>query len=379
MIIKQQGGFIQVLAWLVFIVTLFFGLKPFNFISRNDICFDENAEGIQFNLSSVAKESHLRSIAYTEKSIEIPPYSSLSICLELAPACKPFGLGCIVVINDGQPQPPLIIAQWQHYLIIRSRRSEDPSRMPYQEHGAPNCFVSGETSRILVAYKSGETNIYLNEELVSQKKGFDLVERNLPMTGRIVFGSDGVVNGKSWVGAIKHFALYDEFIAPADQLNETSFPLIEYDFCNFQDWCVPNRQAETFDLRVPKYYKSLIFKRFDRLSSWEEHVAESKSDIIINIFGFMPFGFAVYILLQRRIRSRLILFLMTCLIAVFFSLIIESLQLFLPSRIPSQIDIVCNGLGGFVAACVANFFIFEKVAKIKRKGFIAKPKITCTN
>lgn len=365
MIIKQQSGFIQVFAWLVFIVTLFFGLKPFNFISRNDICFDENAGGIQLNPSSVAKESHLRSIAYTEKSIEIPPYSSLSICLELTPARKPFGLGCIVVMNDGEPQPPLIIAQWQHYLIIRSRRSEYSSKMPYQEHGFQNCFISGETSRILIAHQPGETNIYLNEELVSQQKGFDLIERDLPTTGRIAFGNDGVVNGRSWVGTIKYFALYDEFIAPADQLNETSLPLIEYDFCNFQNWYVPNRQAEAFDLRVPEYYQSLIFKRFERLSSWKTHAIEAKNDIIINIFGFMPFGFAVYILLQQRIRSRLILFLMTCLIAISFSLAIESLQLFLPSRVSSQLDIVCNGLGGFFAACIANFFIFERITKIE--------------
>ena len=235
--IKQNNAFKQLLVYLIFIFTLLFGLKPFNFVSKNDIHFEKESGGIRFNSSSFHGGSCQRSIAFTKESIDFIPDSQLSLYLELKPDRKPISVGSIVEIHDGQFQPILIIAQWQNFLIIRSRRLNATVEDPYKEHGIRDCFTSGKTSSVLITYRPGVTNIYLNGKLVSQAKGFDLIECNELTKGQIRFGR----NGGLWFGTISHFALFTKEIVFEDLFTRT--PVIEYDFCGFQDQYVPNLQS----------------------------------------------------------------------------------------------------------------------------------------
>ncbi len=75
------------------------------------------------------------------------------------------------------------------------------------------------------------------------------------------------------------------------------------------------------------------------------------SDIVENIIGFMPLGFVLcgFLLVGRR---GLTAFFTTALLCSGFSLTLELLQIFLPTRDSSMMDVISNSLGGIVGALI---------------------------
>ena len=74
------------------------------------------------------------------------------------------------------------------------------------------------------------------------------------------------------------------------------------------------------------------------------------SDLIANILLFIPFGFGVTCLIQKiKLRANPVLFVVAYSFGLSF--IVEFLQIFLPTRNPSYIDLLMNSLGGFVGFC----------------------------
>jgi glycopeptide antibiotics resistance protein len=74
------------------------------------------------------------------------------------------------------------------------------------------------------------------------------------------------------------------------------------------------------------------------------------NDIIANIFLFMPFGFGIAWELEERKFNRITTVAIALVLSALFSLGVETLQIFLPSRASSWVDICTNGTGGVVGA-----------------------------
>jgi glycopeptide antibiotics resistance protein len=80
------------------------------------------------------------------------------------------------------------------------------------------------------------------------------------------------------------------------------------------------------------------------------------SDIFGNIFLFMPFGLDLaYELRQRRMKPRST-FLLVAVLSLLLSLTVETLQVFLPWRASSWIDISTNTTGGTIGALIYLFW-----------------------
>ena len=78
-------------------------------------------------------------------------------------------------------------------------------------------------------------------------------------------------------------------------------------------------------------------------------------DVGINILGYAPLGF---LLALSALRSRRVFWAswavsLAVLSAALLSLTMESLQTYLPSRVPSNVDLLLNTLGGWLGACCA--------------------------
>lgn len=86
-------------------------------------------------------------------------------------------------------------------------------------------------------------------------------------------------------------------------------------------------------------------------------------DVGINIAGYAPLGF---LLTLASLRSRRLARTVTLAVlgAGLLSLCMETLQSYLPSRVPSNVDLVLNTLGGWVGACVA--WVLEKMGVVER-------------
>jgi VanZ family protein len=86
-------------------------------------------------------------------------------------------------------------------------------------------------------------------------------------------------------------------------------------------------------------------------------------DVVANLVGYMPLGFFLVLSALRTGRSRYALRL-GVLAALVLSLLMESLQVYLPNRVPSNLDLVLNMAGGALGALSA--WSLEKLGVLQR-------------
>ena len=98
-----------------------------------------------------------------------------------------------------------------------------------------------------------------------------------------------------------------------------------------------------------------ILKREILVAPWHRIKLNRSSvqDIVINIFGFIPFGFflaATFLSTGGFVgRHSVIITVLLCLV---ISLIIEIAQAWMPSRSSDTLDVILNTLGGWLGAVV---------------------------
>ena len=83
---------------------------------------------------------------------------------------------------------------------------------------------------------------------------------------------------------------------------------------------------------------------------WPRHI--TRFDIAVNVLGYVPYGFLAAAALQPRLRARSA-FIVATASALTLSLILEALQSYLPARIASNLDAMCNVLGAAIGAAAA--------------------------
>ena len=84
-------------------------------------------------------------------------------------------------------------------------------------------------------------------------------------------------------------------------------------------------------------------------------------DVAVNVAGYVPLGFLLVLTALRTGRARYAVGLAT-LVGVVLSLGMESLQGYLPVRVPSNVDLGLNGLGAWIGAALA--WAMEKLGVI---------------
>jgi VanZ family protein len=86
-------------------------------------------------------------------------------------------------------------------------------------------------------------------------------------------------------------------------------------------------------------------------------------DVAINVVGYAPLGFLLALSVLRTGRSRWLVWL-ALLGAGVLSLAMETLQSYLPTRVPSNVDLTLNTLGAWIGGAVA--VVLEKLGAIER-------------
>ena len=97
-------------------------------------------------------------------------------------------------------------------------------------------------------------------------------------------------------------------------------------------------------------------------------------DVAINVLGYMPLGFLLVLSALRSARSRYVLAVATLLAAV-LSIVMESLQSYLPARVPSNVDFGLNVLGawfgGLLAWGLEKLGIIDRWSRFRSRWFVA--------
>ena len=97
-------------------------------------------------------------------------------------------------------------------------------------------------------------------------------------------------------------------------------------------------------------------------------------DVVVNVLGYIPYGFLAAAALQPRLRGRAAFFAATASAAA-LSLVLEALQSYLPARIASNLDSLCNVLGAAIGAALAVRYaprLLEEgaVARLRQSAFL---------
>jgi hypothetical protein len=108
---------------------------------------------------------------------------------------------------------------------------------------------------------------------------------------------------------------------------------------------IHDEAEEASDLYIPETYVVPVKGVLSPLS------LNDPEDILANIVGFVPFGFALrgYLSSFHRTRTRMTI-VATTVICGCLSLFIETLQALLPTRDSSMTDVITNLLGGAIGA-----------------------------
>lgn len=86
-------------------------------------------------------------------------------------------------------------------------------------------------------------------------------------------------------------------------------------------------------------------------------------DVGINLLGYAPLGFLLALSGLRSGRAKYAVS-GAALVAALLSLFMETLQSYLPSRVPSNVDLALNALGAWLGACSAG--VLEKIGVLQR-------------
>ena len=102
---------------------------------------------------------------------------------------------------------------------------------------------------------------------------------------------------------------------------------------------------------------------------WPRHI--TRFDIVVNLLGYVPYGFLAAAALQPRLRG-VAAFLAATASAAVLTLILEALQSYLPARIASNLDAVCNVLGAALGAALAVRFgpRLEPLMRLRQIAFL---------
>jgi VanZ family protein len=96
-------------------------------------------------------------------------------------------------------------------------------------------------------------------------------------------------------------------------------------------------------------------------------------DVLSNVLGYAPFGFLLALALHRTQRLWPAIA-MTSLAATMLSLAMESLQMFLPVRVPSNVDAALNILGAWLGAVTARglewLSILDRWSRFRDRWFV---------
>ncbi len=350
-----------------------FGFWPFCYRPVNTAWLLDDGTGIHFEGEKNRPKIKTGGIAYTPQPIVYPQSDDSekgAFSLEIwAEAAAEFhrGVGCIAILKGEGLEQEIFIGQWKSALIIRSFFYKSKRSRYYREVGVRGVLPANHSSFITISSNSKGTAVFRDGKLVRRISGVRLLPEDESLTGYRIFLGNGPNVGSPWIGNIYGFALYDRALTEREALNSyhnwtvhskpkatrLSGPIVRYGFENVGERTVNSSAGKKNSLFIPLRFdlnqKILNPRRNDELD---------KSDFLINIIGFVPFGFFLLLWLSQVRYMRLWQAMLIVIFAGFlFSLGIESFQAYMPTRHSSRLDLICNTAGTLIGVFLSYWCV----------------------
>jgi VanZ family protein len=266
--------------------------------------------------------------------------------------------GAILSIYTPANPRLLTIEQYHDGLAVRSAEPGDPVRTGGAQLYTDRVFVRGKAVLVTITSGGNGSEVFVNGIFRSANPGFRIC--NKLFSGKLVAGAAAATDYR-WGGRLTGLAVFSRTLSPREILEDyersssRNRPLFEerglaalYLFEEGAGTRVRDKVSGN-DLYMPDRYL-VVADVFLSPPSLEDHL-----DIIANIIGFIPLGFTLcgYLTFYRRKGTGIVATIFICGI---FSLLIESLQWFLPTRDSDMTDVITNTFGGATGALLYGIF-----------------------
>ncbi len=360
--IAQNRGRLVLLA-VVVLVTLFAGLNPKAYNFHNNVKWASEGNGIEFGIYGTACTQPFisRELAgqFTREGF------TLELALNgLENHQAEFAFIIQFYAGDGQTQ--LVLGKWSDQLIMMN--GDDYShrrRTPRITFKLPQP-VAGD-HLLTVSSGPGGTRFYFDGRLIDEKPDLVLQIPGSPQTGRLVLGNSAYgIN--PWKGIVRGGAFSSGLVDGENVMERyeswksaASFPITGvanvvalYDFSEKTGGMARDHSARRNDLHFRDSNVIVEKQFFETPFQQVEFNRSFVSDVVVNLFGFLPFGLALSFALHgfgiggmRNVGG-------VTVAAATFSFGIEFVQAWMPSRNSSGLDLALNVVGGFLGALFAS-------------------------
>jgi hypothetical protein len=342
-------------------------LWPFNPFPRNRVSWLGNQDGLRFDDPGIVfSAGDFRWHLPAPSAAGVPQDIGCTLEIWLGPTVRPRHEGIILAFY--QPQAPLRIRlfRWRSLMVLS--RDDDKSR--HQEIDFGGAFRS-QTS-VLITITSGRdgSSAFVDGLLAGTAPTLRL--SILDLAGQLVLGSSPVEEDP-WTGEVRGLALYGRELSsietarhpsawaqgmdPAVAAREGALAL--YTFQERSGDLVHDRLGRSPDLYIPRSFQ-LPHKPLLRVWRSDFRWRGNRKTIVLNVIGFMPFGFffCAYLSADPRCRRAALL---TISLGALFSLVIELLQFYVPARFSNVSDILTNSFGTFLGVVLYRSRIVQSL------------------
>lgn len=341
---------------LVLVVTLLAGLKPKGYRFCNEVTWTRDHAGI--GIGPIG-------IAYSRDSLSWFDQNSADsgFTIEMSVTVNRFqvnDIAGIVSFWDGTFPEPLMIGQWENRLIVRVR--DIHAKKGYREFDSDTILKRGKKLMVQIVFARSKTVMYADGIRTGDSlSGCPLSKYDIH--GRLVLGNSARAD-RPWSGEIYGLALYQRKLSSEetasrfrqwDSLGRAFFPPTGhaahyFRFNEKKGVAVRDCANASFDLYIPPVFH--IVKKRILVGPWDDFKWKYSYffDCIINLLGFMPLGFFLFLFFFRVAavsswKKSLLYTIVTCFM---ISLGIELVQVYLPTRSSQLSDLFCNTAGGMI-------------------------------
>ncbi len=329
---------------------LFFGLNPRDFHFTNNVVWLTDEPGLRFEKYG---------IAHTDPVFPAAPSAALSLEIVLKPLSAGMdGFSLILALHSGDDETQLILGQWRNWLVVMNG-DDYAHRRKLKRLSTSIEDIAGKEVFVTITSGNSGARIYIDGEPVAYRGDAAFTIPNGNAGTRLIL-ANSVYGKHSWNGEIYGLAVYYRTLSPevvkrrylrwqaSHNLSTGPRPVAQYAMTAGKGDRVIDR-AGAANLQLPERMR-ILKKQF---LSIPVAVAEGNSgliqDLLLNLVGFIPLGFALcraVPLGADRSRFRAVGAAVT--VGFLVSLIIETLQVWLPSRNSSASDLLLNTLGTYV-------------------------------
>lgn len=329
---------------------------PFNPRPTNHVAWLSDENGVRFDGGGIV----LSPKGFEFADSRSPAGVSLELWLE--PSQEKYSNALLSFSSPENPEQ-FRLRQSHDFLLIVQETFATSRHTSARGLWVPHALQAHKRRFISISSGAQGTTVYLDGIPAEYSQSFKLARKDF--SGQLIVGVSPVVSD-TWRGKLFGLALfgreltatqasehYQAWLNGRPEVLRSDQPTALYTFAERSGNIVHNQIALEPDLAIPVTF-SIPFKPFLK-SLWKEFYPNQAylRDVLINIAGFVPLGFFFCMLFSSEQPSRKTVA-ATIILGVFFSLTIEVLQWYIPTRDSGTTDILTNTIGTALGAMLCR-------------------------